>query len=107
MSAEPDENERRQLADLRKAGRVHTAILLVCVVSLLAALVLPESLRGPALFLVLVSSSLFGISFINMQFFQQCPRCKARLTLLGRSCGRCGMFLYPGKFRDSGGNWLG
>lgn len=96
MSELPDESERRQLADMRKAGRVHKFILLIFTCALLLGLALPEPRNSLLLFIALLSSALLGISYINMQFFQQCPRCKARLTLAGRQCGRCGMSLRPG-----------
>lgn len=100
----PSDDEKRMLTDMRKAGRVHKAILLVSVLSFLVAMLLPMPYRGMALLVTLIMTALLGISYINMQFFQQCPRCRARLTLIGRQCGSCGMLLIPAEPSAKRGN---
>jgi hypothetical protein len=40
---------------------------------------------------------LVGVSAINLQYFQKCPRCEARIVRTRGSCVDCGLEYYVAK----------
>ena len=105
MSNDPNEKEVQALDSLAKTGRFHSKLLVATLVFVGIVFIAPKDFQVliavPAIILIVI----FSFSFVNLQYFQRCPRCKTRRNMHSGSCGKCGMNFYPTKTSTSS-KWL-
>lgn len=106
MNKDPTEIEKEDLIAISAAGGHHFKLLLAMIVSGGIVLIVPEQYK--IIFIVLsgLLIVLYGISHINMQFFQRCPRCSVCLNMASPVCLGCGLKLHPTSSRGDGSEWL-
>lgn len=102
MNTLPTESESRILEKLSKAGYFHFALLVLLI--FIASLVLFASKDGAPIQVAVLGGliCLTGISTINLQYFQKCPRCNTRMSRVHAACGSCGLEYYSRKADQPG-----
>ncbi|CAA0113820.1 Uncharacterised protein [Halioglobus japonicus] len=105
MTTKPNEFERQQLEEISKAGLFHFRWLVATILAFGAIFVVPTSFQ----IMVAVPAGILliglGISHINQQFFQECPRCNAKLVRTSPTCTGCGLELLLDQSRRNSSGW--
>ena len=97
LNTVPSAAESKELEKLSKAGHVHFILLvvLICVAGL--TLIFPDDVAPLAVIVLGALICLTGLSTVNLQYFQRCPRCTKRMSRAQRACAFCGLQYYAGE----------
>jgi hypothetical protein len=91
MSNVPTESEQKKLDKMSKAGQVHFAILVILICLGGISFLVPEDTAPLMAVGVGVLICFVGLSTVNLQYFQKCPRCGVRIDRKQGSCVHCGL----------------
>jgi hypothetical protein len=97
MSTVPTEREQAELDKMARAGSAHFILLVVLIGVGGITFLLPEDIAPLAIVGVAILLTLAGVSSVNLQYFQKCPRCKVRIARTQGSCGQCGLEYYAAR----------
>lgn len=106
MSSEPTEDEKSDLRALAKAGVNHFKLLIGVLVSATLAFWVPDKFKMAFILIAAALAIVYGVSHINMQFYQRCPRCQHRLNMASPQCRNCGLNIGLGSKKGDGSEWL-
>jgi hypothetical protein len=105
MSNVPSKIEKQELENLAKAGGYHFKLLLAWLSSITLLFLVPQDYQVAILPVAGVLLILVGISFVNLQFFQSCPRCGYKINQVLPNCGDCGLNLRLRSTKGDGSEW--
>jgi len=105
MSDIPTEEEQAELDKMAKAGSAHFVLLVVLIGLGGITFLLPEDIAPLAIVGVAILLTIAGVSTVNLQHFQRCPRCNIRISRTQGSCAQCGLKFYGVKNSQDGSGW--
>ena len=100
------DKEKEELKNLESAGRSHLKLLTALILSGAISFLVSEPYKLFFFSFTAVLAIVYGISHINIQFFQRCPRCKKRLNSISGSCNNCGLNINLGSKKGDGSEWF-
>lgn len=106
MNTQLTEQEKEFVVGLAKAGGFHFKLTILFPASVIVALNVPRSFAPLFWFIAGILFLAFSVSFINLQFFQKCPRCSTGLSPNRTVCSGCGLNYGLGLKNGDGNEWL-
>ena len=94
LSSVPTVEEKKRLEKLFKSKKIHFILLVVLIFVASLTFLFPGKFSSIGILALGVTIFFVGLSSLNLQHFQRCPRCAGRMMRGSLACSSCGLEYY-------------